>query len=99
MKYSVFATAALLGSATAFPAVVKEVAQAEPETYEALAKDKRLNGVAPGFNAKTQYISNTGQYKWVKPGPSDQRGPCPGLNAFANHNYIPHNGQDCLHIH
>lgn len=22
----------------------------------------------------------------------DQRGPCPGLNALANHGYIPHNG-------
>ena len=92
MKYSIFATAALLGSATAFPAVVKEAVQAEPETYAALAKEKRVNGVNPGFNAKAQYISTKGKYKWVKPGPSDQRGVCPGLNAFANHNYIPHNG-------
>jgi hypothetical protein len=22
----------------------------------------------------------------------DQRGPCPGLNAMANHGYLPHNG-------
>jgi hypothetical protein len=22
----------------------------------------------------------------------DVRGPCPGLNALANHNYIPHSG-------
>lgn len=26
------------------------------------------------------------------PGPGDLRGPCPGLNAMANHGYIPHNG-------
>ncbi|KAF2837283.1 hypothetical protein M501DRAFT_938097 [Patellaria atrata CBS 101060] len=26
------------------------------------------------------------------PGPTDQRGPCPGLNTLANHGYIPRNG-------
>lgn len=26
------------------------------------------------------------------PGPTDQRGPCPGLNTLANHGYIPRTG-------
>ncbi|POS81345.1 hypothetical protein DHEL01_v200275 [Diaporthe helianthi] len=26
------------------------------------------------------------------PGPTDQRGPCPGLNTLANHGYLPRNG-------
>ena len=47
--------------------------------------NKRVLGVAPGFNAAAQYVSTTGQYTWVAPGPLDARGPCPGLNAMANH--------------
>ncbi len=30
---------------------------------------------------------------WTPPGPSDLRSPCPGLNALANHNFIPHDGR------
>ncbi|KAF5847163.1 hypothetical protein GGP41_003481 [Bipolaris sorokiniana] len=31
-------------------------------------------------------------YPFQPPGPTDQRGPCPGLNTLANHGYIPRNG-------
>lgn len=31
-------------------------------------------------------------HAFVAPGPTDQRGPCPGLNALANHGYLPHSG-------
>ena len=44
------------------------------------------------FDPTLQYVSNTGDHAWVAPGPEDLRGPCPGLNAMANHGYIPHNG-------
>ncbi|KAI9651258.1 hypothetical protein NHQ30_001296 [Ciborinia camelliae] len=44
------------------------------------------------FSADEQRVSNTGEHAFVAPGPNDKRGPCPGLNAMANHNYIPHNG-------
>ena len=43
------------------------------------------------FN-ENQLIDVTGQYAWVAPGPNDIRGPCPGLNALANHGYFPHSG-------
>ncbi len=46
----------------------------------------------PPFDAKSQYISNKGAHKFVPPGHSDARGECPGLNAMANHAYLPHNG-------
>ena len=46
----------------------------------------------PPFDAQAQYIDTTGPYSFVAPGPNDQRGPCPGLNAMANHGYLPHNG-------
>lgn len=44
------------------------------------------------FDANAQRISTSGQYKFVPPGSGDLRGPCPGLNALANHGYLPHNG-------
>ncbi|QDS71386.1 hypothetical protein FKW77_002847 [Venturia effusa] len=45
------------------------------------------------FNATKQCFDLTcGEHKFVPPGPKDLRGPCPGLNALANHNYLPHNG-------
>ncbi|RAO64887.1 uncharacterized protein BHQ10_000899 [Talaromyces amestolkiae] len=39
-------------------------------------------------------IQVTGEHSFVPPdfASGDQRGPCPGLNALANHGYIPHNG-------
>ncbi|KAJ3858652.1 hypothetical protein EV359DRAFT_87413 [Lentinula novae-zelandiae] len=45
-----------------------------------------------GFDPTTQYVSTTGAHAFVAPGSGDARGPCPGLNALANHGYIPHNG-------
>ena len=49
--------------------------------------EKRL-----GFDPKAQAVSTSGEYAFVAPGAGDQRGPCPGLNALANHGYLPHNG-------
>lgn len=39
------------------------------------------------FNAERQFINVTkgSKNQYVAPGPGDLRGPCPGLNAFANH--------------
>ncbi|KAF7304530.1 HEME-HALOPEROXIDASE domain-containing protein [Mycena chlorophos] len=33
-------------------------------------------------------------HHYQKPGPNDQRSPCPGLNALANHGYLPRSGQN-----
>lgn len=46
------------------------------------------------FDAASQYVSTEGQHVFVPPDykAGDVRGPCPGLNAAANHGYIPHNG-------
>lgn len=58
-------------------------------------KEKRQTG--PGglpfttFN-ENQKIDVTGEHRWTAPGPGDLRGPCPGLNALANHGYFPRNG-------
>ena len=47
---------------------------------------------AIGFDPETQYVSVSGEHAWIAPKSSDLRGPCPGLNAMANHGYIPRNG-------
>ncbi|KAJ7027104.1 Chloroperoxidase [Mycena alexandri] len=43
------------------------------------------------FNTN-QLIQVTGAHKFVSATAADLRGPCPGLNALANHNYISHDG-------
>lgn len=37
-------------------------------------------------------IDVSGEHAFVPPSEGDQRGPCPGLNALANHNYVSHDG-------
>ena len=70
---------------------LKERDAAHPEKEH----EKRQSG--PGnipfttFN-ENQLVDVTGEYAWVAPGPNDIRGPCPGLNALANHGYFPHSG-------
>lgn len=44
------------------------------------------------INDFSKPISVTGDHAWQAPGEGDQRGPCPGLNALANHGYIPRDG-------
>jgi hypothetical protein len=45
-----------------------------------------------GFDPKAQRIDVTGEHKFKTPNNKDYRGPCPGLNALANHGFIPRNG-------
>jgi Peroxidase, family 2 len=53
---------------------------------------RQLAGLTPPFDAAQQYVSNQGTHAFVTPSGSDQRDPCPGLIAMANHNYLPHDG-------
>ncbi|KAJ3739986.1 Chloroperoxidase [Lentinula detonsa] len=53
---------------------------------------KRTTNGTVQFDPSSQYVSTTGTHAFVPPGPNDSRGPCPGLNAMANHGYIPHSG-------
>ncbi|KAK1230006.1 hypothetical protein PQX77_006917 [Marasmius sp. AFHP31] len=43
-------------------------------------------------HAASRPVNVEGKHKFIPPGHGDIRGPCPGLNALANHNYLPHNG-------
>lgn len=35
---------------------------------------------------------NDEEHVFKEPGPTDQRGPCPGMNALANNGYLPRSG-------
>lgn len=35
---------------------------------------------------------NDAEHRFQEPGPTDQRGPCPGMNTLANHGYLPRSG-------
>ncbi|KAG9125084.1 hypothetical protein FRC07_009049 [Ceratobasidium sp. 392] len=63
--------------------------------YAAAAKAKRQStklSPATTFDPVRQKIDVTGDHAFQPPKPGDQRGPCPGLNALANHGYLDRNG-------
>lgn len=61
-----------------------------------LSSQEGNSGPVPSlsFDAADQYVNvkpgTTNQF--IAPGPNDKRGPCPGLNAAANHGFLPRNG-------
>ncbi|CAA9960462.1 Peroxidase-2 domain containing protein [Pyrenophora teres f. maculata] len=94
--------------ANAWPTAILDAAGHDPELLNRAAEAAKLmkgrqQGASaastvfepiPIFNARAQYIdvSAGSGHEYVAPGPNDLRGPCPGLNAFANHNFLPHDG-------
>jgi len=72
------------------------VALALPEFYrDAPSADWHADGSQPNpgpINNTSLKLVHDAQHKYKAPGKGDQRGPCPGLNALANHGYLPHNG-------
>jgi hypothetical protein len=98
IKISVLVIA--LPLATAWPGVMEmndEVPEYIEPPYRGPAfKSGRPNTSLPpvGFDAAEQYVnvkSGSG-HEWESPKSGDIRGPCPGLNAAANHGFIPRNG-------
>ncbi|KAH0340818.1 Cloroperoxidase, partial [Aureobasidium melanogenum] len=69
---------------------------AYPNILAELESQKKASGLkhrgAGIFDAASQLVDVSGKHAFTPPGSGDQRGPCPGLNALANHNYLPHNG-------
>jgi hypothetical protein len=80
----------------AFPALAAEhaerLAKSQRGKRSTLARSPLKKRVT--FDPASQYTSTTGAHAFVPPNfaAGDVRGPCPGLNAAANHGYIPHNG-------
>ncbi|KAF2086379.1 Cloroperoxidase [Saccharata proteae CBS 121410] len=105
MKSTTIALGLLVASTEvlAYPSMaIEHIAAAAPKkerTVPRLLQEKRekeKRGDSPDFNAAAQYTSTTGEHAFVPPDfdAGDQRGPCPGLNALANHGYIDHSGVD-----
>ena len=103
MKFSTAVAAFMASNAAAFPHYMD--ALTAPISANAHAKLPRraidpsapqgagaLPLTPPPFDADAQYVSNKGKHRFIAPGPNDQRGECPGLNAMANHGYLPRNG-------
>ncbi|KAK5940554.1 hypothetical protein PMZ80_006970 [Knufia obscura] len=84
---SVIGLLAVAQQALAFPSMAQDF-KSQSHSH----KSKRVNGIAPGFDADAQRIDVSGDHAFLPPGHGDLRGPCPGLNALANHNYLPHDG-------
>lgn len=84
------ATLALVAIGDAYPSIAQHLEQ-EAAASKSKSLFSRLTK-RTAFDASAQYISTTGANAFVAPGSTDQRGPCPGLNALANHNYLPHDG-------
>ncbi|CAE6532860.1 unnamed protein product [Rhizoctonia solani] len=87
---------ALAASVVAFPAMgnaPRNAAAGCPFATNA-AKLKRESNAAPlaTFDPVKQKVDVTGEHAFRPPTAGDKRGPCPGLNALANHGYLPHNG-------
>lgn len=88
---SVSVLCALAGLASAFPA-----------GFEASINQRQGGGVesqcgsipCPTFHLTEQFVDvrDGTIHEYVAPTNQDKRGPCPGLNAAANHGFISHNG-------
>jgi len=104
MKASLFFSATLFASAFAFPAnlanlikndisdeTLAQITELADKITEDIARRQSQEGnVKRAFS--TTPVENTGDHKYIAPGPNDIRGPCPGLNTLANHGYISRNG-------
>ncbi|KAK4625531.1 Dothistromin biosynthesis peroxidase dotB [Fulvia fulva] len=79
---------------TAFPqassAITPEVQnQLQSIGQDAVAALKDSSSPSNIFDAELQKVGVDGLHAFKPPGPFDERGPCPGLNALANHGYLP----------
>ena len=93
--------AGLTSSALALPGMAAEYAaklqerQSLPSNLP-LSSEEGNSGPIPSvnFNAADQFVDvRPGTtHQFIAPGSGDRRGPCPGLNAAANHGFLPRNG-------
>ncbi|KAJ9091411.1 hypothetical protein QFC19_009121 [Naganishia cerealis] len=99
MKAIIQGLVALTGFATVVSAFPFMAEGGAAEHYLRHARSLQASGApdvevkrALGFDAALQRVDVSGSHAFSPPGTGDKRGPCPGLNALANHGYLPHNG-------
>jgi len=84
----------LMGKFTEDPKMMARAMNMISERQAGAESATSIFETVPTFDAKSQYIDvgpGSG-HEWQAPGPNDLRGVCPGLNAFANHGFLPRNG-------
>ncbi|KAG9112986.1 hypothetical protein FRC07_007819, partial [Ceratobasidium sp. 392] len=81
---------AAIGSSLAFPGPNKE--STLKECPFAKVRRQTQDPAAGVFDPAKQKVNVSGTHAFQPPTPGDLRGPCPGLNALANHGYLPRNG-------
>jgi len=88
----------LFKAVTAYPDIAKlAAAQKLKERIAPVAEfpewpGSPLHATYNSFDPDTQLVSTSGDHAFIPPGPGDIRGPCAGLNAAANHGYLPRDG-------
>ncbi|KXT14790.1 hypothetical protein AC579_9670 [Pseudocercospora musae] len=93
--------AAALPLATAFPALMEGKLEKRvvyptvpPPKFTTTRDNCGSHGKCTVFDAEDQLVNvqpGSG-HEWQAPGPNDLRGQCPGLNAAANHGFLPRSG-------
>ncbi|EGP89784.1 uncharacterized protein MYCGRDRAFT_90507 [Zymoseptoria tritici IPO323] len=93
-SHSSLAALAMASVTNAFPGILDALQEARSIDSGAILERQTAPDPSTRFNAQEQYVSTSGEHAFVAPNLAggDQRGPCPGLNAMANHGYLPHNG-------
>jgi hypothetical protein len=79
-------------SSSAFPSAAQEVAIQLSRSSNIASRTNQKRTIS--FDPVSQLVDVTGQHAFTPPNfdAGDQIGPWPGLNALANHDYLPHNG-------
>jgi hypothetical protein len=97
MHLKLFALVGTASTAAAMPgmAAVLNERQSLPSNLP-LSSQEGNSGPIPSlqFSAADQFVDvRPGTtHQFIAPGPNDKRGPCPGLNAAANHGFLPRSG-------
>ncbi|KAH7341355.1 Chloroperoxidase [Rhizoctonia solani] len=79
---------AFIGASVALPSITGTNSARCP--FAGNSQSKRQKSTL--FDPVKQRIDVSGKHEFQPPGPNDKRGPCPALNAMANHGYINHTG-------
>ncbi|KAF2208184.1 hypothetical protein CERZMDRAFT_87914 [Cercospora zeae-maydis SCOH1-5] len=103
MKNTLQLLTAVLPLASAYPAVLEALAvekrqnnfpEVPPPKFTTDRDNCGSHGKCTVFDADDQlvHVSQGSGHEFRAPGPNDLRGQCPGLNAAANHGFLPRNG-------
>lgn len=100
--HSPFLAATLAAGCLAFPTeyihqlgkregILDGLLDATSDVLQSVAKDIN-NALASIVSTNSTLVDVTGEHAFQAPSSTAQRGPCPGLNALANHGYISRDG-------